>query len=84
LNYFELNQQSKTEDTGKEERTYEVETHHDLFRDIGALDATDALCPLGRDLFNRTSLKDIREEGLVKAFIVWISCAASRNIDLSD
>lgn len=50
-----------------------------MFRKIGALDATDALCPLGRDLFNRTSLtgKDIREEDLVKAFVVWISCAAS-------
>jgi len=43
-------------------------------------DATDALRPLGRDLFNRTSLKDIRGEDLV---IVWISCAASRNTDLS-
>jgi hypothetical protein len=26
---------------------------------------------------------DIREEDLVKAFVVWISCAASRNTDLS-
>jgi hypothetical protein len=85
---FELFQVEQTIKNGRprEGRTgisYKVEIYHDMFRKIGALDATDALYPLGCDLFNRTSLKDIREEDLVKAFVVWISCAASRNTDLS-
>ena len=45
-----------------------MEIHRDIC-DIGT-DTTDALCLLGRDLFNRTSLKDIREEDLVKASVV--------------
>ena len=45
-----------------------MEIHHD-FAILGT-DTTDALCLLGRDLFNRTSLKDIREEDLVKASVV--------------
>jgi hypothetical protein len=57
-----------------------VEVHHDIFRDIGSLG--DALFPLGRDLFDRTSLAGIRED-VVKAFVVWVPCATSRNTDLS-